>query len=180
VKIDLLSLLIFSKMKTFRRTVTGIVLCVFFLSSACISGTGIGEDWAYPFPLERRNECYKVATPFSVENPWDHAHEAVDFACLVDTPVHAVQSGVIKEITFTEVLGEKRARISLTLNDTPIRVEYLNLKQVEVREGQTVDKGERLGLSATGLHLAVWDGAQGVHVDPAKYLILPVPEENLE
>jgi murein DD-endopeptidase MepM/ murein hydrolase activator NlpD len=180
VKIDLHSLHLFSKTKTFRRIVTGILCCFFFLSSTCNSGTGSGEDWAYPFPLERRNECYKVATPFSVENPWDHAHEAVDFACLPDTPVHAVQSGVIDEITFTEVLGEKRARISLTLNDALIRVEYLNLKQVEVREGQTVGKGERLGLSATGLHLAVWDGERGIYVDPAEYLILPVEEQNLE
>jgi murein DD-endopeptidase MepM/ murein hydrolase activator NlpD len=180
VKIELHSLRIFSITKTFRRIVTGILLCVFFLSSACNSGTGNGEDWAYPFALERRNECYKVATPFSVENPWDHAHEAVDFACLPDTPVHAVQFGVIDEITFAEVLGEKRARISLTLNDSLIRVEYLNIKQVEVREGQTVSKGERIGLSATGLHFAVWDGEQGIYLDPAEYLILPVPEKKLE
>ena len=180
MKIDLLSLRIFPRTKTFRRIVTGIFLGVFSLSSACSSDGITGEDWVYPFPLERYNGCYKVATPFSVENPWDHAHEAIDFACLLDTPVFAVQSGVIEEITFAEVLGEKRARISLTLDDALIRVEYLNLKEAAVQEGQWVGKGERLGLSATGLHLAVWDGAQGIYVDPAKYFILPVPEENLE
>jgi murein DD-endopeptidase MepM/ murein hydrolase activator NlpD len=180
VKIGFHSHHIFSNTKTFHRIVTGILLSVLFLSSACGSGTTHGEGWVYPFPLERRNECYKVATPFSVENPWDHAHEAVDFACLPGTLVLAVQSGVIEEITFAEVLGERRTRISLTLNDALVRVEYLNLKQVEVQEGQTVGKGERLGFSATGLHLAVWDGERGTYVDPGKYLILPVPEENLE
>jgi murein DD-endopeptidase MepM/ murein hydrolase activator NlpD len=177
---NLTSLHLFPKTKTFCRILAGILLCVLFLSSGCSSGLVPVGDWAYPFPLVRRNECYKVVTPFSVENPWDHAHEAVDFACLPDTPVLAVQSGVIEEITFAEVLGEKRARIMLTLNDDPIRVEYLNLKQMEVHEGQRVGKGERLGLSATGLHLAVWDGEQDIYVDPAKYLILPVPEEKLE
>jgi murein DD-endopeptidase MepM/ murein hydrolase activator NlpD len=180
VKMYIFSLRTLLKSKIFRRILTGILLYVFFLSSACNSGRTNGEDWVYPFPLDRHNGCYKVATPFSVENPWDHAHEAVDFACLADTPVLAVQSGVVEEITFAEVLGEKRGRISLSLNDVLIRVEYLNLKQVEVQEGQTVSKGERLGLSATGLHLAVWDGTQGIYVDPAGYLILPVPEGNLE
>jgi murein DD-endopeptidase MepM/ murein hydrolase activator NlpD len=177
---NLTSLHLFLKTKTFCRILMGTLLCVLLLSSGCSSGVVPVGDWAYPFPLERRNECYKVATPFSVENPWDHAHEAVDFACLPDSPVLAVQDGVIEEINYVEVLGQKRAQITLVLTDTPIRVEYLNLKQAEVQENQMVGKGERLGLSATGLHLAVWDGEQGIYVDPAEYLILPVPEEKLE
>jgi hypothetical protein len=56
----------------------------------------------------------------------------------------------------------------------------LNLSQIEVQEGQEIDQGTQLGLSALGLHVAVWDGEQGIYVDPAEYLILPVPEENLE
>jgi murein DD-endopeptidase MepM/ murein hydrolase activator NlpD len=177
---DLHVLHFLSKVKIFRRIMIGILLGTVFLSSACSSGSVKGEDWAYPFPLVRSNECYKVATPFSVENPWDHAHEAIDFACLQETPVHAVQAGVIEKIIYTEVLGEKRAQITLALSDFPVRVEYLNLKQVEVQEGQAVVKGAQLGLTAIGLHFAVWEGEQGIYVDPTQYLTLPVPEEILK
>ena len=158
----------------------GILASLFLLSSACSSGSTEGEDWVYPFPLIRSNACYKVATAFSVENPWDHAHEAIDFACLPDTPVFAVQAGVIEGIEYSEVLGEKRAQIKLALNDSHLRVEYLNLKQVQVKEGQKVSKGAQLGTSATGLHVAVWAGDRGIYVDPSLYMELPVPEAILE
>jgi murein DD-endopeptidase MepM/ murein hydrolase activator NlpD len=169
-----------SKDKTVHRIMIVILFGLLFLSSACDPGLTKEGDWAYPFPLIKSNACYKVATPFSVENPWDHAHEAVDFACLPDTPVYAVQVGVIERIEYTQVVGEARAQITLAIADTHLKVEYLNLKRADVQEGQTVAKGEQLGLSAIGLHVAVWDGERSIYVDPEKYLELPVPEEILE
>ncbi len=174
------SLHLFLKAEILRRIMREILLGTLLLLSACSSCSVKGEDWAYPFPLVRSNECYKVATPFSVENPWDHAHEAVDFACVPETPVHAVQTGMVERIVYVDVLGEERVQITLALSDSPVRVEYLNIKQVEVQEGQEVRKGAKLGLTATGLHFAVWEGEQEVYVDPAQYLTLPVPEEVLE
>jgi len=168
------------KNKTYHRVLGGILLGFFILISACNPGSMDGGNWTYPFPLIKSNACYKVATPFSVENPWDHAHEAVDFACLPETPVYAVQAGEIERIEYTDVLGEKRAQITLALKDSPLKVEYLNLKQVQVQQGQTVAKGEQLGLSATGLHIGVWDEDRDIYVDPAHYLELPVPEEILD
>jgi murein DD-endopeptidase MepM/ murein hydrolase activator NlpD len=169
-----------AKVRKMQRRAIWFLFGVVLLSSACHSRLNEGEDWAYPFPLKESNNCYKVVTTFSVENPWDHAHEAVDFACLPDTPVIAVQAGVIEKITYVEILDESRARISLALSDSPISVEYLNLKGVTVQEDQAVAKGAQIGLSDRGLHLAVWDREQNIYVDPGGYLTLPVPEESIE
>lgn len=137
------------------------------------------RGWSYPFPLDRDNGCHRVATPFSVENPWDHAHEAVDFACQSGTPVLAVLSGEVTDVSYVEVAGERRGRVVLKLEGFALHVKYLNLIEVMVGQGDWVEQGGQIGSSATGLHLGVWDELAGRSVDPADFLDLPVPEELL-
>jgi murein DD-endopeptidase MepM/ murein hydrolase activator NlpD len=147
----------------------------------CASRLGAQEygEWSYPFPLERNNGCHRVATPFSVENPWDHAHEAVDFACQSGTPVLAVYGGEVMDVSYADVAGERRGRVTLELEGSSLRVEYINLSDVIVSQGEVVDQGDEIGVSATGLHLAVWDEQLVRYIDPADFLILPVPDELL-
>jgi murein DD-endopeptidase MepM/ murein hydrolase activator NlpD len=153
-----------------------------FLSS-CTGGRQTQEGagkWDYPFPLQQSNGCYRVATPFSVENPWDRAHEAVDFACLPSTPVYAVEGGIVREIVHVDVSDTTRVRITLELDGSQLWVEYVNLDREAVEPEQRVERGQQIGWTATGLHLAVWDVALGRYVDPGGYLVLPIPETVLE
>jgi murein DD-endopeptidase MepM/ murein hydrolase activator NlpD len=159
------------------------MMMVAVFMSACSGGEQAQEGdgkWAYPFPLQRSNGCYRVATPFSVENPWDRAHEAVDFACLPSTPVYAVESGIVNKITHVDVSGTTRARVTLELDGFRLQVEYINLEREAVEPEQRVERGEQIGWTATGLHLAVWDVEMGQYVDPGGFLVLPIPEAVLE
>jgi murein DD-endopeptidase MepM/ murein hydrolase activator NlpD len=109
-----------------------------------------------------------------VANPWDWAHEAIDYACVAGTPVFAVQSGVVSGVAWVEVgTAGLRGHVDIELDGMPVRVEYVNLGRVVVEEGQTVAKGDTLGFSALGLQVGVWDREAGRYVDPAPFLALP-------
>jgi len=150
------------------------------LALAACSPRGVSEEdaaWALPFPLDPGNGCQTVATPFSVANPWDWAHEAIDYACVAGTSVFAVQSGVVSGVEWVEVgTAGLRGRLDIELDGMPVRVEYVNLGRVVVEEGQTVAKGDTLGFSALGLQVGVWDREAGRYVDPAPFLALPATE----
>jgi murein DD-endopeptidase MepM/ murein hydrolase activator NlpD len=100
-------------------------------------------------------------------------HKGMDFRAPVGTPVHAANSGLV-------VLARQ-----LYYEGNCVAIDHglglytisMHLSRIDVREGQRVAKGERLGVSgATGrvtgphLHWAVqWEGA---YLDPAKLLRL--------
>lgn len=110
-------------------------------------------------------------------NPWDWAHEAIDYACVAGTSVFAVQSGVVSGVEWVQVgAAGERGRVELELEETALRVEYVNLGRVVVEEGQTVAKGDTLGFSALGLQVGVWDRQAGRYVDPAPFLALPATD----
>jgi murein DD-endopeptidase MepM/ murein hydrolase activator NlpD len=140
------------------------------------ASTASGAEWSLPFPDDSDNGCATISTPFSVENPWDWAHEGLDFACLADVPVYAVQSGRIVRVERVDIGGQDRFRVAIELDSAPLRVEYINLSHALVDEGDTVAAGEEIGLTALGLHLAVWDESQARYVDPGLYLSLPKEE----
>jgi murein DD-endopeptidase MepM/ murein hydrolase activator NlpD len=57
---------------------------------------------------------------------------------------------------------------------------YLHLSQLETKEGETVKRGQEIGLSggsgrATGPHLDVRVRWQGVYLDPARLLGMSLP-----
>jgi murein DD-endopeptidase MepM/ murein hydrolase activator NlpD len=100
-------------------------------------------------------------------------HKGMDFRAALGTPVKAGNSGVV-------VLAQR-----LYYEGNCVVIDHglglyslaMHLSRIDVREGQTVARGERLGLSgATGrvtgphLHWAIrW---QGAYLDPAKVLKL--------
>jgi len=62
---------------------------------------------------------------------------------------------------------------------------YLHLSELKVKEGEHVDRGEDVGLSgatgrATGPHLHLAVRWQGVYVNPAVLLRLPLPEAKIK
>lgn len=155
--------------------VSGYVTCMSLVIAACGGAHSPTEPsaWVLPFPLDSANSCQVIATPYSVANPWDWAHEALDFACVAGTPVLSVADGIVVSVENTEVSGELRSRIVVELQGSALRVEYVNLSQASAVAGDEVSQGSVIGTTATGLHLSVWDGEAGRYVDPGVYLVLP-------
>ena len=103
-------------------------------------------------------------------------HRGTDYPVPEGTPVLAANSGTVVLATALYYEGNcvviDHGQRFFTI--------YMHLKQIDAHEGESVKKGERLGLSgATGrvtgphLHLGVrWNGA---NVDPVKLLALTLP-----
>jgi murein DD-endopeptidase MepM/ murein hydrolase activator NlpD len=103
-------------------------------------------------------------------------HFGLDFAVPAGTPVHALNSGkvVLARFMFFEgncvVIDHGQGLMSL----------YLHFSQLKVKEGDTVNTGQEIGLSggtgrATGPHLHVAVRWQGVYISPAILLALQMP-----
>jgi murein DD-endopeptidase MepM/ murein hydrolase activator NlpD len=103
-------------------------------------------------------------------------HQGLDFAVPEGTPVTAVNTGTVllAQPLFFEgglvVLDHGQGLLTL----------YMHLSKIEVKEGDHITGGQKLGLSggtgrATGPHLHVAVRWQGVYLDPATLLSLPLP-----
>jgi murein DD-endopeptidase MepM/ murein hydrolase activator NlpD len=107
-------------------------------------------------------------------------HQGLDYRVGPGTPVMAINSGTVLLARFLYfegncvVIDHGQGLLSL----------YLHLSELRVKEGQHVERGEELGLSgatgrATGPHLHLAVRWQGVYVNPAVLLRLPLPEARL-
>ncbi len=104
-------------------------------------------------------------------------HHGTDYPVPEGTPVVATNSGTVVLATALYYEG------NCVIIDHGLKLFtiYMHLKQIDVHEGDKVDKGQRLGLSgATGrvtgphVHLGVrWNGA---NLDPVKLLALTLPQ----
>jgi murein DD-endopeptidase MepM/ murein hydrolase activator NlpD len=107
-------------------------------------------------------------------------HQGIDYAVPQGTPVKAVNDGkvILAQPLFFEgdcvVLDHGQGLLTL----------YMHLSKIEVKEGDAVQRGEKLGLSggtgrATGPHLHVAVRWQGVYLDPATLFSLSLPSSLL-
>lgn len=103
-------------------------------------------------------------------------HYGLDFRVPTGTPVAAMNSGTVLLARFLYFEGNcvflDHGQGLLTL--------YFHMSELKVKEGDTVKRGQEIGLSggtgrATGPHLHVAVRWQGTYVDPAKLLQLPLP-----
>jgi murein DD-endopeptidase MepM/ murein hydrolase activator NlpD len=103
-------------------------------------------------------------------------HQGVDYRVPPATPVSAVNKGTVilaRPLYFEGncvVLDHGQGLLSL----------YLHLSQIGVQEGERVERGQHIGLSgasgrATGPHLHLAVRWQGVYLNPAVLLSLPLP-----
>jgi murein DD-endopeptidase MepM/ murein hydrolase activator NlpD len=108
-------------------------------------------------------------------------HQGLDYRVASGTPVMAINSGTVLLARFLYfegncvVIDHGQGLLSL----------YLHLSELKVKEGEHVDRGEEVGLSgatgrATGPHLHLAVRWQGVYVNPAVLLRLPLPEANIK
>lgn len=103
-------------------------------------------------------------------------HLGLDFRVPTGTPVHAMNDGTVLlarplyyEGNFI-VIDHGQGLLTL----------YLHLSEIKVKEGETVKRGEEIGLSggtgrATGPHLHVAVRWQGTYLDPARLLQMSLP-----
>jgi murein DD-endopeptidase MepM/ murein hydrolase activator NlpD len=104
-------------------------------------------------------------------------HRGLDYHAAPGTPVVAANSGVV--VLARELFYEGNCVIlDHGLGFTTI---YMHLSQLEVSEGQRVQKGQELGLSgatgrATGPHLHVAARWEGAYLDPAQLWTLQLPD----
>jgi murein DD-endopeptidase MepM/ murein hydrolase activator NlpD len=103
-------------------------------------------------------------------------HWGLDFRVPTGTPVAAMNSGTVLLARFLYYEGNcvviDHGQGLLTL--------YFHLSEFKVKEGETVKRGQEIGLSggtgrATGPHLHVAVRWQGTYLDPARLLQLPLP-----
>ena len=103
-------------------------------------------------------------------------HQGLDYRVPPATPVFAVNKGTVilaRPLYFEGncvVLDHGQGLLSL----------YLHLAEIGVKEGERVERGQQIGLSgatgrATGPHLHVAVRWQGVYLNPAVLLSLPLP-----
>jgi murein DD-endopeptidase MepM/ murein hydrolase activator NlpD len=103
-------------------------------------------------------------------------HFGLDFRVPTGTPVAAMNSGTVLLARFLYFEGNcvviDHGQGLLTL--------YFHLSEFKVKEGDSVKRGQEIGLSggtgrATGPHLHVAVRWQGTYLDPARLLQLPLP-----
>lgn len=104
-------------------------------------------------------------------------HRGLDYHAAPGTPVVAANSG---EVVLAQELFYEGNCVIVDHGLGFVTI-YMHLSQLEVKEGQHVDKGAELGLSgatgrATGPHLHVAARWQGAYLNPAQLWKLPLPE----
>jgi murein DD-endopeptidase MepM/ murein hydrolase activator NlpD len=104
-------------------------------------------------------------------------HFGLDYRVHTGTPVHAMNDGSVLLARFMYFEGNcvviDHGQGLLTL--------YFHLSEFKVKEGETVERGQEIGLSggtgrATGPHLHVAVRWQGTYLDPARLLQLSLPQ----
>jgi len=103
-------------------------------------------------------------------------HYGLDFRVPTGTPVAAMNSGSVLLARFLYFEGNcvaiDHGQGLLTL--------YFHLSEIKVKEGDSVTRGQEIGLSggtgrATGPHLHVAVRWQGTYLDPARLMQMPLP-----
>ncbi len=133
--------------------------------------------WSGPFsaPVSAAvSDVFGTARVFNQEV--QSRHQGLDYAVPAGTPVHAINDGVVvlaRPMYFEGnfiVVDHGQGLLSL----------YLHLSEFRVKEGDHVETGQTIALSggtgrATGAHLHLAIRWQGIYLDPAVLLKLPIP-----
>lgn len=100
------------------------------------------------------------------------AHNGVDIAVVVGTPIFAPASGVIKSAGFDKTFGG--GNFIIIQHHTPQVTGYAHLSKISVKVGQEVAQGDIIGYSgntgtSTGPHLHFTLTVNGVLTNPLDY-----------
>jgi murein DD-endopeptidase MepM/ murein hydrolase activator NlpD len=136
-----------------------------------------GREWVGDFHAPVKAQISDVfGTSRTFNGRVQSVHQGLDYAVPEGTPVAALNSGTVllaQPLYFEGncvVLDHGQGLLSL----------YLHFSKIEVKEGDHIARGEKIGLSggtgrATGPHLHVAVRWQGVYLNPATLLSLQLP-----
>lgn len=107
---------------------------------------------------------FKITTTYHKPGSWWSCgyHTGVDFACPIGTEVYAVQDGTVQEakmgVTWGGAYGNAIIISHKDANGNVYHAIYAHLSQIQVKKGQKVTAGMRIGLSgntgnSSGPHL---------------------------
>ncbi len=102
---------------------------------------------------------------------WGRLHAGTDFAGPIGTPIYATADGVISHAGWASGYG----RLIKIRHDFGIETRYAHLNTMDVRVGQRVSRGERIGAMgnsgrSTGPHLHYEVRVNGNPVNPMTYI----------
>ncbi len=102
---------------------------------------------------------------------WGRLHAGTDFAAPIGTPIYATADGVITHAGWSSGYG----RLIKIRHDFGIETRYAHLNSMDVRVGQRVSRGERIGAMgnsgrSTGPHLHYEVRVNGNPVNPMTYI----------
>jgi len=135
------------------------------------------REWTGSFHAPVKAEISDVfGTSRTFNGKTQSVHQGLDYAVPEGTPVAALNSGTVllAQPLFFEgscvVLDHGQGLLTL----------YMHLSKIEVKEGERVTGGQKIGLSggtgrATGPHLHVAVRWEGVYLNPATLLSLQLP-----
>ena len=135
------------------------------------------REWAGSFRPPVKAQISDVfGTSRTFNGKTQSVHQGLDYAVPEGTPVDAVNSGTVllAQPLFFEgncvMLDHGQGLITL----------YMHLSKIEVKEGERVTGGQKIGVSggtgrATGPHLHVAVRWEGVYLNPATLLTLQLP-----
>jgi hypothetical protein len=158
-----------------RRTLLlGAVVAALVLPSPALAA----GDWSWPVRGQ-------VVTPYrNGDDPYAAGqHRGIDIEAPVGTPVSAAASG---RVTYAGVAGSSGLTVSVRTGDGRFDLSYLHLSAASVKEGDQVERGDRLGAVGTSgrrstdaphLHFGVRQaGSATAYRDPLDFLPpLPPP-----
>ncbi|PJI91549.1 murein DD-endopeptidase MepM/ murein hydrolase activator NlpD [Yoonia maricola] len=102
---------------------------------------------------------------------WGRLHAGTDFAAPIGTPIYATADGVVSHAGWSSGYG----RLIKISHDFGIETRYAHLNSMDVRVGQRVSRGERIGAMgnsgrSTGPHLHYEVRVNGNPVNPMTYI----------
>lgn len=147
------------------------------LKQSVFSRTTPDREWSGNFLPPVKAEISDVfGTTRTINGKEESVHQGLDYAVPQGTPVAALNRGTVllARPLFYEgtciVLDHGQGLLSL----------YMHLSKIEVKEGDQITRGQKIGLSggtgrATGPHLHIAVRWQGIYLDPATLLQLRLP-----
>ena len=102
---------------------------------------------------------------------WGRLHAGTDFAGPIGTPIYATADGVVSHAGWSSGYG----RLIKIQHDFGIETRYAHLNSMDVRVGQRVSRGDRIGAMgnsgrSTGPHLHYEIRESGTPVNPMTYI----------
>lgn len=113
--------------------------------------------------------------PFNGERTF---HKGIDIANNNGTPIKAPADGLAYYVGWENNLNGNTIRINHgIINGQKVESVYIHLKGFNIWQGQKVTQGQVIGfMGSTGhstgphLHMSIYEGARGNHVNPLKYI----------